>query len=147
MDAVCRLGASVLEREGVLVYPAEGFLQPGNCTAKPWTVPLKSNLTRSLCFSPDGKRLAVVQFSNVSLLDSTTGKEQRVLKAAYSPLVTVAGLLAVALVLIAAYRTASRALVPLIPIVLATGWSSLVLWVARVSVLLMRLLLAWRAAP
>jgi uncharacterized protein len=47
-------------------------------------------------------------------------------------LVTIAGLLAVALVLIAAYRSASRALVPLIPIVLATGWSSLVLWVAGV---------------
>jgi hydrophobe/amphiphile efflux-3 (HAE3) family protein len=47
-------------------------------------------------------------------------------------LVTIAGLLAVALVLIAAYRSAGRALVPLIPIVLATGWSSLVLWVARV---------------
>jgi uncharacterized protein len=47
-------------------------------------------------------------------------------------LVTIAGLLAVALVLIAAYRSASRALVPLIPIVLATGWSSLVLWVAHV---------------
>ncbi len=47
-------------------------------------------------------------------------------------LVTIAGLLAVALVLIAAYRSAKRALVPLIPIVLATGWSSLVLWVARV---------------
>ena len=47
-------------------------------------------------------------------------------------LVTIAGLLAVALVLVAAYRSASRALVPLIPIVLATGWSSLVLWVAGV---------------
>ena len=47
-------------------------------------------------------------------------------------LVTVAGLLAVALVLVAAYRSAGRALVPLIPIVLATGWSSLVLWVAGV---------------
>ncbi len=47
-------------------------------------------------------------------------------------LVTVAGLLAVAFVLMAAYRSASRALVPLIPIVLATGWSSLVLWVAGV---------------
>jgi predicted RND superfamily exporter protein len=47
-------------------------------------------------------------------------------------LVTVAGLLAVALVLVAAYRSARRALVPLIPIVLATGWSSLVLWVAGV---------------
>jgi uncharacterized protein len=47
-------------------------------------------------------------------------------------LVTVAGLLAVALVLVAAYRSASRALVPLIPIVLATGWSSLVLWISGV---------------
>jgi hypothetical protein len=42
-------------------------------------------------------------------------------------LLTVVGLLAVALVLIAVYRSARRALVPLIPIVLATGWSALVL--------------------
>jgi uncharacterized protein len=47
-------------------------------------------------------------------------------------LVTIAGLLAVALVLIAVYRSARRALVPLIPIVLATGWSSLILWITRV---------------
>jgi len=47
-------------------------------------------------------------------------------------LVTVAGLVAVALALLAVYRSARRALVPLIPIVLATGWSSLVLWVAGV---------------
>ena len=47
-------------------------------------------------------------------------------------LVTIAGLLAVALVLGAVYRSASRALVPLVPIVLATGWSSLVLWVTGV---------------
>jgi uncharacterized protein len=47
-------------------------------------------------------------------------------------LVTIVGLLAVAFVLLAVYRSASRALVPLIPIVLATGWSSLVLWVAGV---------------
>ena len=40
---------------------------------------------------------------------------------------TLAGLLAVALVLLAVYRTASRALVPLLPIALATGWSALVL--------------------
>jgi predicted RND superfamily exporter protein len=38
----------------------------------------------------------------------------------------------VALVLGAVYRSVSRALVPLIPIVLATGWSSLVLWVTGV---------------
>jgi predicted RND superfamily exporter protein len=47
-------------------------------------------------------------------------------------LVTIAGLLAVALVLVVAYRSASRALVPLVPIVLATGWSSLVLWLTGV---------------
>jgi hypothetical protein len=39
----------------------------------------------------------------------------------------LAGLIAVALALLALYRSASRALVPLIPIALATGWSSLVL--------------------
>ncbi|MGI9557076.1 MAG: efflux RND transporter permease subunit [Solirubrobacterales bacterium] len=37
------------------------------------------------------------------------------------------GLIAVALVLVAVYRSARRALVPLVPIVLATGWSALVL--------------------
>ena len=40
---------------------------------------------------------------------------------------TAAGLLAVAIVLLAVYRSARRALVPLIPIVLAAGWSALVL--------------------
>ena len=47
-------------------------------------------------------------------------------------LLTGAGLLAIALVLLAVYRSASRALVPLIPIVLATGWSSLVVEAASV---------------
>lgn len=42
-------------------------------------------------------------------------------------LLTIVGLAAVALVLIAVYRSARRALVPLIPIVLATGWSALIL--------------------
>jgi hydrophobe/amphiphile efflux-3 (HAE3) family protein len=41
---------------------------------------------------------------------------------------TLAGLLAVALVLIAVYRSPRRALVPLAPTVLATGWASLLLW-------------------
>lgn len=40
---------------------------------------------------------------------------------------TLVGLLAVGLVLLAVYRSASRALVPLLPIALATGWSALVL--------------------
>jgi hypothetical protein len=47
-------------------------------------------------------------------------------------LLTLAGLLAVALVLLAVYRSWSRALVPLVPIVLATGWSALILWLSRV---------------
>ncbi len=45
---------------------------------------------------------------------------------------TLAGLVAVALVLLAVYRSARRALVPLIPIVFATGWSSLVLFATGV---------------
>jgi len=44
----------------------------------------------------------------------------------------LAGLGAVALVLLAALRSWSRALVPLIPIALATGWSALVLFVLRI---------------
>ncbi len=44
----------------------------------------------------------------------------------------LAGLLAVALVLLAAYRSFNRALVPLIPIVFATGWSALVIEATRI---------------
>ena len=40
-------------------------------------------------------------------------------------LLTVAGLIAVALVLLAVYRSLRRALVPLVPVALATGWSAL----------------------
>jgi predicted RND superfamily exporter protein len=47
-------------------------------------------------------------------------------------LLTAAGLLAVALVLLLVYRSWARALVPLVPIVMATGWSALVLWLTRV---------------
>ena len=47
-------------------------------------------------------------------------------------LLTLAGLIAVALVLLAVYRSLSRALVPLVPIVMATGWSALVLWLTRI---------------
>jgi uncharacterized protein len=43
--------------------------------------------------------------------------------------VTLAGLAAVALALLAAYRSWRRALVPLVPAVLATGWASLILWI------------------
>jgi uncharacterized protein len=45
---------------------------------------------------------------------------------------TLAGLLAVALVLLLAYRSFSRALVPLVPVLLASGWSSLVIWVSGI---------------
>jgi hydrophobe/amphiphile efflux-3 (HAE3) family protein len=47
-------------------------------------------------------------------------------------LTLIAGLAAVALVLLAVFRRAERALVPLAPIALATGWSALVLFATRV---------------
>jgi hydrophobe/amphiphile efflux-3 (HAE3) family protein len=43
------------------------------------------------------------------------------------------GLLAVALVLLAAFRDRRRALVPLVPIALATGWSALLLFTLRID--------------
>ncbi len=45
---------------------------------------------------------------------------------------TLAGLASVALVLLLAYRSPKRALVPLIPVLLATGWSALVLWLSQI---------------
>jgi hydrophobe/amphiphile efflux-3 (HAE3) family protein len=45
---------------------------------------------------------------------------------------TLAGLLAVGLVLLVAYRSLARALVPLVPTVLATGWAALVLWISGI---------------
>ncbi len=45
---------------------------------------------------------------------------------------TLAGLLAAALVLLAAYRSPVRALVPLVPTLLATGWGSLLLWLTGI---------------
>jgi hydrophobe/amphiphile efflux-3 (HAE3) family protein len=47
-------------------------------------------------------------------------------------LVTLAGLAAVFLVLLAVYRRLIDAIVPLIPIALATGWSALVLFVVQI---------------
>ncbi len=46
--------------------------------------------------------------------------------------ILLGGLLAVALVLLAALRSARRALVPLVPIVLATGWSALIIFLVRI---------------
>jgi len=45
---------------------------------------------------------------------------------------TLAGLAAVALALLAVYRSVRRALVPLVPTVLATGWASLILWLTGI---------------
>jgi hydrophobe/amphiphile efflux-3 (HAE3) family protein len=42
------------------------------------------------------------------------------------------GLLVVALVLFGVYRSAARTLVPLAPVVLASGWSALVLWITGI---------------
>ncbi|HEX2097180.1 MAG TPA: MMPL family transporter [Solirubrobacterales bacterium] len=45
---------------------------------------------------------------------------------------TLAGLVAVGLVLLVAYRSVWRAVVPLVPIVLATGWGALLVWMLGV---------------
>ena len=45
---------------------------------------------------------------------------------------TLAGLLGVALVLLAVYRSISRASVPLLPTLFATGWASLLLWLTGI---------------
>ncbi len=45
---------------------------------------------------------------------------------------TLAGLFAVGMVLLVAYRSPRRALVPLVPIVLASGWAALVIWASGV---------------
>jgi hydrophobe/amphiphile efflux-3 (HAE3) family protein len=47
-------------------------------------------------------------------------------------LTLLAGLFAVALVLLAVFRNGRRAFVPLIPIALATGWSALILYATRI---------------
>jgi hydrophobe/amphiphile efflux-3 (HAE3) family protein len=47
-------------------------------------------------------------------------------------LTSIAGLAGVAIVLLIVFRRPRRALVPLIPIVLATGWSALILFVTRI---------------
>jgi hydrophobe/amphiphile efflux-3 (HAE3) family protein len=47
-------------------------------------------------------------------------------------LTLLAGLVAVGLVLLAVFRKPRRALVPLIPIVLATGWSALIVFATRI---------------
>jgi predicted RND superfamily exporter protein len=46
---------------------------------------------------------------------------------------TLAGLLGVALVLLAVYRSLARVLVPLVPILLASGWGMLLLWISGIQ--------------
>jgi uncharacterized protein len=46
--------------------------------------------------------------------------------------ITLAGLAAVALALLLVYRSPRRALLPLLPTLLATGWASLILWLTGV---------------
>jgi hydrophobe/amphiphile efflux-3 (HAE3) family protein len=45
---------------------------------------------------------------------------------------TLAALVAVGLVLLAAYRSLARALVPLVPTALASGWAALILWITGI---------------
>jgi uncharacterized protein len=45
---------------------------------------------------------------------------------------TLAGLIAVALALLAVYRSPRRVLAPLVPTAMATGWASLVLWISGI---------------
>jgi uncharacterized protein len=45
---------------------------------------------------------------------------------------TLAGLAAVALTLLLVYRSPRRALIPLVPTALATGWASLILWITGI---------------
>jgi hydrophobe/amphiphile efflux-3 (HAE3) family protein len=45
---------------------------------------------------------------------------------------TLAGLVLVGLALLAIYRSLARALLPLLPTVLATGWASLVIWITGI---------------
>ena len=82
---------------------------------------------RSKLHPPPGVRAALVG------LPVLAAEANQSVASPWRRLVTqLAGLLAVALVLLAALRRAERALVPLIPIVLATGWSSLVLFATRI---------------
>lgn len=71
-------------------------------------------------------RLAGLPVLTAAANDELASPERRVIN-------LVGGLLAVAIVLLIAFRSARRAIVPLVPIVLATGWSALVLFVSRID--------------
>ena len=74
---------------------------------------------------PEGVR---VRFAGLPVITATAGSDL----SSSRYWLTLAGLVAVALALLAAYRSFIRALVPLVPVVLATGWSSLVLWLTQI---------------
>jgi hydrophobe/amphiphile efflux-3 (HAE3) family protein len=83
---------------------------------------------RELASAPPGvtARLAGLPVLAADANEEVSGHGRRVLT-------LVAGLLAVALVLLAVLRSWRRALVPLIPIALATGWSALLLFALRIE--------------
>ena len=71
-------------------------------------------------------RLAGLPVLTAAANDEIASPERRIIN-------LVGGLLAVGIVLLIALRSIRRALVPLVPIVLATGWSALVLFVSRID--------------
>jgi predicted RND superfamily exporter protein len=80
----------------------------------------------------DGKRPAGVSAELAGLPVLAADANAAVSSPLRRLLTLLAGLAAVALVLLAAFRDVKRALVPLVPIALATGWSALVLFALRV---------------
>ncbi len=79
--------------------------------------------------SPDGPPAGVqVRLAGLPVIAAESASDL----AASRYWLTLAGLLAVALTLLAVYRSPLRALVPLVPTVLATGWASLVLWLTGI---------------
>ncbi len=79
--------------------------------------------------SPGGPPAGVkVRFAGLPVITAAAGSDL----SSNRYWLTLAGLAAVALALLAAYRSFVRALVPLVPVLLATGWSSLVLWLSQI---------------
>ena len=87
-----------------------------------------AELRRGLDTAPPGveARLAGLPVLAAEANDKVSGHGRRVVT-------LIAGILAVALVLLVALRSWRRALVPLIPIVFATGWSALLLFALRIE--------------
>ncbi|HEY8083871.1 MAG TPA: MMPL family transporter [Solirubrobacterales bacterium] len=80
--------------------------------------------------SPGGPPPGVeVQLAGVPVIAAAAATEL----AADRYLLTLAGLVGVALALLAVYRSLRRAFLPLVPILLATGWGLLILWAGGVQ--------------